>query len=103
MRYIEKLVRTYENNVIVEYEYIGKNIIHIRKIRSSFRQEGNGTKALQSFIDEFREYNLYLNASSEHGTDENVLHRWYEKLGFATCEEVINNLCMTHVLKAKVE
>lgn len=101
MRYIEKLTRTYENNVVIEYEYINKNTIYIRNIKSTFKQEGNGTEALQDFLSEFEDYNIYLCATDEHGTDEKVLFKWYEKMGFTLCEDVVNNLSMTHCRKMK--
>lgn len=100
VRYIEKIKRTYENMVVIEYEYINKNTIYIRNINSSFKQEGNGTKALKSFLDEFKMCNIYLAASNEHGTDEDILFKWYKNLGFSLCDDVINNLCMTHLKEA---
>lgn len=97
MIYIEKITRTYENRVIIEYEYVNAEIIYIRSIKSSFKREGNATKALQNFLSEFKEYTIYLCATDEHGTKREVLDRWYEKMGFDTCNKIINNICMTHV------
>ena len=102
MKYIEKIKRTYENRVSIEYEYINENTIYIRNITSSFKKEGNGTKALKNFLNEFKMCNIYLCASDEHGTDKNILFKWYEKMGFSICEDVINNLCMTHIKKRSV-
>lgn len=100
MRHIEKIIRTYENMVVIEYEYIDASNIYIRNIKSSFKQEGNGTEALQDFITDFKDCNIYLCATDEHGTDKKILNRWYEKIGFSLCDEVMNNICMTHVLKS---
>lgn len=96
MKHIEKITRTYENRVIIEYEYIDSNNIYIRNIKSSFKQEGNGTEALQDFLFEFKDYDIYLCATDEHGTNKEILDRWYAKMGFSLCDKVINNICMTH-------
>lgn len=98
MKHIEKITRTYENRVVIEYEYIDAKNIYIRNIKSSFKQEGNGTEALKNFLSDFKDYNIYLCATDEYGTDKKILDRWYVKIGFCPCDEVINNLCMTHVL-----
>lgn len=97
MKYIEKIKRTYENRVVIEYEYIDTKSIYIRNIKSSFKREGNGTASLQDFLSEFENYNIYLCATDEHGTEKKILDRWYAKMGFSLCDKVINNICMTHI------
>ena len=97
MKHIEKVIRTYENMVVIEYEYIDTSNIYICSIKSSFKQEGNGTEALQDFITEFKNYNIYLCATGEHGTNKDILYRWYAKMGFSICDKAIKNICMTHI------
>lgn len=97
MKHIEKVIRTYENMVVIEYEYIDASNIYIRNIKSSFKQEGNGTEALQDFLSEFKDYDIYLCATDEHGTNKEILNRWYAKMEFSLCDKVINNICMTHI------
>ena len=99
MKHIEKIIRSYENWVVIEYEYLNQNSIYIRSIKSSCSKMGNGTELLKDFLSEFKEYDIYLYATDEHGTDLEVLNKWYKKLGFDTCDKVINNLCTTHLRK----
>ena len=81
MKFYEKITRLYSNNVSIIYEIIDNNI-YIHSIISLNRKRGFASDALREFINDFKDKNIYLYASSELGTDIDILNAWYEKIGF---------------------
>lgn len=88
LTYSEIITRNYNNNVTIKYEIINNYDIYIVAINSSFKQQGNATKSLNLFLEEFSNKNIYLFASSENGTDLKILNKWYESLGFDKCKNL---------------
>lgn len=88
LKYNEIVSRNYSNGVHIQYDEIGNNNIYIILVKSDFKVQGNGTISLTAFLEDFKDKNIYLFATSELGTDIKVLNHWYEKLGFIKSRNV---------------
>lgn len=90
LTYYEKVKRVYLNGVTVEYEKFSETDIYIHSIHSQLKHQGRGTDALKHFLQENNNCDIYLFASSEHGTDVEMLNKWYKKLGFECCRKKLH-------------
>lgn len=102
LKYNEEIVRTYSNFVTITYEYIDNATIYINLIRSDIPNKGNGTQAMNQFLYENKEYNIYIFSSNELGTAKEILDKWYKSLGFVECDNINFKYNVTHVKKRNV-
>lgn len=100
MYFTEEITRRYSNMVKIVYEIIDEHRVYIHSIISNNQQQGNGTQALQSFIEEYSNREIYLYSSNELGVEKNILDDWYCKLGFEQCNRTDLPYNVTHVLKS---
>lgn len=96
MKCFEIIKRTYENAVYIEYEKLNDKDIYIHSIFSTIKHEGNGTSALKEFLKEFQKFNIYLYATGENGTNQQILNKWYEQNGFTKCNKTHGIYNVTH-------
>lgn len=88
LSFYEESKRVYSNSVSITYEKINDEDLYIHSVISTLKRDGRGTVALKQFLNEFKVYNIYILSSSELGTSNEILDKWYEKLGF---EKVVNS------------
>lgn len=103
MYFTEEITRNYSNMVKIVYEIIDEHRVYIHSIISNIQRQGNATQALQSFLEEYSNSEIYLYASNELGTSKEVLDIWYKKLGFEEieCNDLPYNV--THFLRADIK
>ncbi|NFH01595.1 hypothetical protein FC831_15230 [Clostridium botulinum] len=82
MNYYEEIVRHYSNGVKIVYEILDNENIYISSIISINKKQGRATESLNVFIKDFKDYNLFIFATNELGTNREILYKWYKRLGF---------------------
>ena len=96
LTYYENIIRTYNNLVTINYEFVD-NYIFLDSIVASIKKDGRGTEALVSFLEDFKQYDIYIFCSNELGTDAGILDKWYQSLGFEKCSHKNMKYNVTHV------
>lgn len=101
MEYYETITRSYVNGVRIGYEFLSEKEIYIHSVESRIKKCGNGTDAMQHFIQSFSGYNIYLYSSDELGTGREILDKWYSRLGFLDCDRKDLKYNVTHCMVSR--
>lgn len=87
------LCRLYNNNVQIDYTVDEKEKkVHILFVEAMEQRQGNGTVALKSFLKDFINYNIEIEALY-------YLEKWYKKFGFDFQYYIDDMLCCKMILK----